>query len=122
MQFSHYPSRKFPEPHHPSSHCDKKNLYFLLHQQTTALRKGLFNMASDQKASEVIQDPSEFFETIGSKVAHLNPTTNGDATNDDRKLVEEIESLCMNCHENVSRTASRLGRIICTRTVLTMLA
>lgn len=77
-------------------------------------------MASDQQAPEVTQNPSEFFETIGSKVAHLNPTTNGDATNDDRKLVEEIESLCMNCHENVSRTASRFGRMTCARIPLTI--
>ncbi|RYP04596.1 hypothetical protein DL764_004333 [Monosporascus ibericus] len=48
---------------------------------------------------------NEFFETIGKKVDHLAPTTNG--TNgvlqdgdDDEKIVEEIESLCMNCREN----------------------
>jgi zinc finger protein len=36
--------------------------------------------------------PTDFFEAIGQKV---------DTTDDDHKLVEEIESLCMNCHENV---------------------
>jgi hypothetical protein len=67
-------------------------------------------MTSDQPAPEITkkQNPSDFFETIGSKVAHLEPTTNGAvAEDDDRKLVEEVESLCMNCHENVSQTASR---------------
>lgn len=50
--------------------------------------------------------PTDFFESIGQKAGHLAPTTNG--TNgvapkgdDDEKVVEEIESLCMNCHENV---------------------
>ncbi|KAI1765203.1 zinc finger protein zpr1 [Hypoxylon sp. FL1150] len=48
---------------------------------------------------------TDFFESIGQKAGHLAPTTNG--TNgvtpkgdDDEKVVEEIESLCMNCHEN----------------------
>lgn len=36
--------------------------------------------------------PNEFFEAIGSKVDG----------GDDQKVVEEIESLCMNCGKNVS--------------------
>lgn len=49
--------------------------------------------------------PTDFFESIGQKAGHLAPTTNGTngvAPNgdDDEKVVEEIESLCMNCHEN----------------------
>ncbi|KAH6676140.1 zinc finger protein zpr1 [Plectosphaerella plurivora] len=43
---------------------------------------------ADQEAKVT---PTEFFEAIGQKV---------DTTDDDHKLVEEIESLCMNCHEN----------------------
>lgn len=49
------------------------------------------------------ETPSDFFEAIGDKVSNLNQTTNGDvADDDDRPPVEEIESLCMNCGENVS--------------------
>lgn len=62
---------------------------------------------------------NEFFETIGKKAGHLAPAsndTNGtNGTNgvhenkiDDEKVVEEIESLCMNCHENVSNIISCL--------------
>lgn len=56
--------------------------------------------------------PTDFFESIGKKAGHLAPATNGaNGTNgvhednvDDEKIVEEIESLCMNCHENVSNS------------------
>ncbi|KAI2632163.1 zinc finger protein zpr1 [Hypoxylon sp. NC1633] len=50
---------------------------------------------------------TDFFESIGQKAGQLAPTTNG--TNgvahqgegdNDENVVEEIESLCMNCHEN----------------------
>ena len=49
---------------------------------------------------------NEFFESIGNQADQLAPATNGEAQtaeDDDRRVVEEIESLCMNCHENVSR-------------------
>lgn len=39
--------------------------------------------------------PNEFFEAIGQKV---------ESHDDDQKLVEEIESLCMNCQKNVSNS------------------
>ncbi|KAI8634388.1 zinc finger protein zpr1 [Xylariaceae sp. FL1651] len=49
----------------------------------------------------------DFFESIGQKAGQLAPaTTNGangisDAHDDENeKIVDEIESLCMNCHEN----------------------
>lgn len=46
---------------------------------------------------------TDYFKSIGE---HVNtPVSNGDAQqndDDDAKAVEEIESLCMNCHENVS--------------------
>jgi zinc finger protein len=51
--------------------------------------------------------PTEFFESIGKKADQLAPSTNGNGANgasdgdeDDGKVVEQIESLCMNCHEN----------------------
>jgi zinc finger protein len=55
----------------------------------------------------------DFFESIGKKAENLTskdgkveaqPNTNGTTTEDDadeQKVVDEIESLCMNCHENV---------------------
>jgi zinc finger protein len=65
----------------------------------------------------------DFFDSIGNKAEHLstgnsksagdNPATaNGTnlatatpdakADDDEPKIVDEIESLCMNCHENVN--------------------
>ncbi|KAI0205567.1 ZPR1 zinc-finger domain-containing protein [Astrocystis sublimbata] len=49
---------------------------------------------------------TEFFESIGTKAGQLAPSTNGangaapSADDDDGRVVEQIESLCMNCHEN----------------------
>ena len=62
----------------------------------------------------------DFFDNIGKKAEHLtiderngakDPATNGTGTGDapltedegdnEPKIVDEIESLCMNCHENV---------------------
>ncbi|OAQ88682.1 zinc finger protein zpr1 [Purpureocillium lilacinum] len=60
-------------------------------------------MSSDQPKEVVnTQNPEQFFESIGSKVENLAPATNGEPTaeDDERKPVEEIESLCMNCGEN----------------------
>lgn len=54
--------------------------------------------AEEQK----VQDPTEFFQSIGSKVEGFAPKADGEADDEDVKAVEEIESLCMNCHENVS--------------------
>ena len=53
------------------------------------------------------------FESLGKKAENLTisdskaaPATSGDLPTledgDDQKVVDEIESLCMNCHENVS--------------------
>ncbi|KAI0901080.1 zinc finger protein zpr1 [Annulohypoxylon nitens] len=64
-----------------------------------------------ESGDSVKQSSTDFFESIGHKAEHLAPVTNGtngiNGTNgvahtedDDEKVVEEIESLCMNCHEN----------------------
>lgn len=52
---------------------------------------------------------SEMFDTIGQKAEQLAPVpvSNGEngtqaGEDDDQRVVDEIESLCMNCHENVS--------------------
>ncbi len=46
----------------------------------------------------------EFFDTIGHQAEQLAPAADGAGQDgeDDRRVVEEIESLCMNCHDNVS--------------------
>lgn len=47
---------------------------------------------------------TEFFDSIGSQAERTAATTEGaqaQDTADDERVVEEIESLCMNCHENV---------------------
>ena len=56
----------------------------------------------------------ELFDTIGQKAEQLAPapTTNDTthaplAEDEDQRVVEEVESLCMNCHENV-----RMKRLI----------
>ncbi|KAF3765462.1 zf-ZPR1-domain-containing protein [Cryphonectria parasitica EP155] len=46
---------------------------------------------------------SDYFKAIGQQVDQVAPATNGaelPTDDDDVKPVEEIESLCMNCHEN----------------------
>ena len=50
------------------------------------------------------QNPAEFFESIGNKVQGLSAADHDDAIKQDQEYrpVEEIESLCMNCGENVS--------------------
>jgi zinc finger protein len=81
---------------------------------------------SDLKGEEKPDGASfdDFFESLGKKAEHLTLkdsalkskdsgatpvgeelTTEAAATtddSDDQKVVDEIESLCMNCHENVS--------------------
>jgi zinc finger protein len=48
---------------------------------------------------------SELFNTIGEKVEQVAPAAGPNGTTDDEheRVVDEIESLCMNCEENVSR-------------------
>lgn len=56
---------------------------------------------------------NEYFRSIGQQADQVAPATNGatqQSDGDDVKPVEEIESLCMNCHDNVSRLFSRAGR------------
>ena len=48
-------------------------------------------------------DENDLFAAIGKQVLGLNLGDDEKPTEDDRvKVVDEIESLCMNCHENVS--------------------
>lgn len=59
-------------------------------------------MASSDNVAQDAQTSSDFFQSIGSKVADI-ANTNGSVTDDnDPPAVDEIESLCMNCHDNVS--------------------
>lgn len=66
----------------------------------------------------------DLFESVGKKAEHVsdnearhattddsgNPpgAITSSAEDDDQKVVDEIESLCMNCHENVIFGCSRL--------------
>jgi zinc finger protein len=83
------------------------------------------NFQEDPKPNGAAFD--EFFESLGKKAEHLtidernrktDPATNVPASLDsapkieeedekEAKIVDEIESLCMNCHENVCLTKSR---------------
>lgn len=67
-------------------------------------------MSASEDKAVTTTTPTDFFESIGKKADQLAPSTNGNGANgvtsadddDDGKVVEQIESLCMNCHENVS--------------------
>ena len=59
-------------------------------------------------------DDNDLFAAIGKQVLGLDLGDDEKPTEDDRvKVVDEIESLCMNCHENVSSSllshASEVG-------------
>lgn len=55
---------------------------------------------SDDPKDEVAQ----MFQTVGNQVENLIIAGNGGDNGDEGpKVVDEIESLCMNCGENVSR-------------------
>lgn len=45
---------------------------------------------------------TEYFQAIGAQVDQVAPVGSAESTDDDVKPVDEIESLCMNCHEDVS--------------------
>lgn len=49
-------------------------------------------------------DENDLFAAIGKQVLGLNLGDDEPAEDDRVKIVDEIESLCMNCHENVSYT------------------
>lgn len=61
-------------------------------------------MATNGEDEPIAQNPAEFFESIGSKAEGLGQ--HGDdvdaSAENELRSVEEIESLCMNCEENVS--------------------
>lgn len=50
-----------------------------------------------------MNDENDLFAAIGKRVLGLNLGDDEEPTEDDRiKIIDEIESLCMNCHENVT--------------------
>lgn len=57
----------------------------------------------NDKADGAVFD--DFFESLGKKAEGLSITDDANANTeedaDEQKVVDEIESLCMNCHENV---------------------
>ena len=60
----------------------------------TAKSTPAVNMATHQSLAQ------DLFEDMGRKVAEASAQ---DDSEDGTKVVDEIESLCMNCHENVFR-------------------
>ncbi|CAJ2511320.1 Uu.00g069450.m01.CDS01 [Anthostomella pinea] len=61
--------------------------------------------ALDDQPTTSVVTPTDFFESIGQKAGQLAPAadaTNGVAneTDEEDRVVEQVESLCMNCHEN----------------------
>ncbi|KAI1492390.1 ZPR1 zinc-finger domain-containing protein [Biscogniauxia mediterranea] len=63
------------------------------------------SITNEQEKATTVSSSTDFFEAIGQKAGHLAPATNGtngdtNETADEEKVVEQIESLCMNCHEN----------------------
>lgn len=71
--------------------------------------------SSDQAQSNDsnVISSNEYFRSIGQQADQVAPATNGatqQSDSDDVKPVEEIESLCMNCHDNVSCLFTRADR------------
>ncbi len=60
----------------------------------------------------------ELFNTIGEKAEKVAPVgvPDGEVADGEERAVEEIESLCMNCGDNVSRRVSTpgIGRFLLT--------
>lgn len=54
-------------------------------------------MAANGKATSIAKD---LFEDMGRQVEGMKNST--EAGDDDQRVVDEIESLCMNCHADVS--------------------
>lgn len=46
--------------------------------------------------------PTSEFQAIGNTVSKFDDSADGEDGAGDEKVVQEIESLCMNCHDNVS--------------------
>lgn len=84
---------------------------YLLHPTALLQQTSCDKMATppqdDPKPNGALFD--DFFESIGKKAEQLtidDKDKSGDQTaqvaDDEQKVVDEIESLCMNCHENAS--------------------
>ncbi|KAH8200868.1 hypothetical protein TruAng_004954 [Truncatella angustata] len=63
----------------------------------------------------------EFFESIGKKANLLGNANDDGGQDDEPKAVEQIESLCMNCHENKAVLIFRFNSQGTTRMMLTMI-
>lgn len=69
--------------------------------------------------SNKVVSSNEYFRSIGQQVDQVAPASNGASNSDDVQPVEEIESLCMNCHEN-GTTRLLLTRIPYFREIILM--
>jgi zinc finger protein len=61
-------------------------------------------MAANNKSGSLAQ--KDLFEDMGRQVEGMNASTED---GDDQRVVDEIESLCMNCHADVSPTNSHFS-------------
>ena len=72
-------------------------------------------MPIDQRPEIVAQSSNDFFESIGKKVEGAAPTSDGkkgghESADNNGNVVDELESLCMNCHEDVRPPVSFVSR------------
>lgn len=93
------------QPRHPT----------MTKQNTTTIHSQIEKMAENTEADVIAGGVAfdDYFESIGKKAAGLsleeqNGQPKADVADtedaDEQKIVDEIESLCMNCHANVSLT------------------
>lgn len=65
--------------------------------------------SAQPKGSSLAKD---LFEDMGRKVENMKLNGEGEPEEGEQKVVEEIESLCMNCHEDVSRPSRNNGTVV----------
>lgn len=66
---------------------------------------------SDANGSSVPSGPAlakDLFEDMGRKVESMKLNNQQDGPDTERKMLDEIESLCMNCHDDVSGLMAKL--------------
>ena len=92
----------------PQHFTTPPNLEGSFYQAELPLQNFLLILSCHRKHPHKAANMSGLFNTIGEKADKVAPATipdnqNGAAPEEDERVVDEIESLCMNCEENVSR-------------------
>ncbi len=101
-----YPTKKKSAPPKLPVIVELRSSYGILHTSyvdTAICSSPSAACLQPRKSSQTRCRPPEFFETIGHQAEQIAPSAGGAGQDgaDDNRVVEEIESLCMNCHENV---------------------